>query len=375
MVPSQSAYISRQSKLAQKLRDSQCATLVLNPGPSLAYFTGLRFHLMERPVLAFFFSDQSPAIVLPELETAKVARLPYPMQIFTYGEDPSSWVLAFQSAIQATGLRSKDRVGLEPRQIRFLELDLLQKTSYQFEFSSGEEIITSIRIMKDEDEISNIRKAVEIAQNALLATLPTIKPGISEKDIAAELTLQLLRGGSEPEMPFTPIVSAGPNSANPHATPSARKLHPGDCLVIDWGATYEGYISDITRTFAIGQLDPEMRRIGQIVADANAAGRAAAAPETPAEQVDSAARRVIDAAGYGAYFIHRTGHGIGLDGHEEPYIRAGNTQPLKPGMTFTVEPGIYLPDRNGVRIEDNIVITPDGAECLTDLPREITELG
>lgn len=370
-----SIYQQRQIRLSQALDGSQFSTLVLNPGPSLTYFTGLRFHLMERPILALFFSNDLPTFILPELETAKVANLPYPAQVFSYGEDPATWSSVFRSAIQSTKLESKARVGLEPRQIRFLELSLLQSASNQFEFLSAESIITSIRIKKDKEEISRMRKAVEIAQNALLATIPTIKPGISEKDVAAELTLQLLRGGSEPEMPFTPIVSGGPNSANPHATPSNRKLQPGDCLVIDWGATFEGYISDITRTFAIVEIDSEMERIGRIVADANAAARSLARPGVPAEQVDAAARKVIDDAGYGKFFVHRTGHGIGMEGHEEPYIRSGNITPLEPGMAFTIEPGIYLPDRNGVRIEDNLVITPDGAECLTDLPRELIVLG
>lgn len=370
-----SIHLQRQIKLAQALDGSQFSTLALNPGPSLNYFTGLRFHLMERPILALFFAQDPPTFILPDLETVKVANLPYPVQVFSYGEDPDTWSSVFQGAIQSTGLEANARVGLEPRQIRFLELGLLQSVSNQFEFLSAESIITSIRIKKDKEEISRMRKAVEIAQNALLATIPSIKPGVSEKDIAAELTLQLLRGGSEPEMPFTPIVSGGPNSANPHATPSNRKLQPGDCLVIDWGATFEGYISDITRTFAIVEIDSEMERIGQIVADANAAARSLARPGVPAEQVDSAARKVIENAGYGKFFTHRTGHGIGMEGHEEPYIRSGNTTPLEPGMAFTIEPGIYLPNRNGVRIEDNVVITSNGVECLTDLPRELIVLG
>lgn len=370
-----SIYLQRQIRLSHALDGSQFSTLVLNPGPSLTYFTGMRFHLMERPILALFFPKEPPTIILPELETAKVAHLEYPAHIFSYGEDPTTWSSIFKSAIQSTSLESKARVGLEPRQIRYLELSLLESASYQFEFSSAEPLITSIRIKKDSEELSRMRKAVEIAQNALNATIPGIKPGVTEKEIAAELTLQLLRCGSEPEMPFTPIVSAGPNSANPHATPSHRKFQPGDCLVIDWGATYDGYISDITRTFAIEKIDPEMEHIGRVVAEANAAARAIARPGVPAEQVDKAARQVIEAAGYGKYFFHRTGHGIGFEGHEEPYIRSGNTLPLEPGMTFTIEPGIYLPDRNGVRIEDNVVITPDGSECLTNLPREIIVLG
>jgi Xaa-Pro aminopeptidase len=371
----QSPYLYRQLKLSQVILNSHFSSLALNPGPSLTYFTGLRFHLMERPVVAIFLPNKPPTIILPELESAKVTQIWDANQVFTYGEDPTTWKSVFQQAMDATGIPVKSKVGVEPRQLRFLELRLLESSLNLLEFSSAESLVASIRIQKDEYEIGNMRKAVEIAENALQATIPFIKSGISEKDIASELTLQLLRGGSEPEMPFTPIVSAGPNSANPHATPSNRKLQPGDCLVVDWGATYEGYISDITRTFAIEKIDPEMDEIARIVAQANLAGRKAAGPEVPAGQVDAAARQVIETAGYGQYFLHRTGHGIGMEGHEEPYIRSGNDQVLLPGMTFTVEPGVYLPNRNGVRIEDNIVITTKGAESLTSLPREVRILG
>jgi len=187
--------------------------------------------------------------------------------------------------------------------------------------------------------------------------------------------VQLLKHGSEPEMPFAPIVSAGPNSANPHASPTERELQKGDLLVVDWGAAYDGYISDLTRTFAVGEVDAEYEKIHKIVQEANAAGRAAGKPGVPCAYVDKAARDVIEKAGYGVYFTHRTGHGIGMEGHEEPYMRSDNMQLLEPGMAFTVEPGIYLPGRNGVRIEDNAVITENGADVLSDMPREIRVVG
>ena len=220
-----------------------------------------------------------------------------------------------------------------------------------------------------------MRGAVKIAQDALEATLPQIKIGMTEKELSSELVVQLLKHGSEPEMPFAPIVSGGPNAANPHASPTERKLQAGDLLVVDWGATYDSYISDLTRTFAVGEVDEEYQKIHRIVQESNAAGRAAAQPGVPCANVDKAARDVIQKAGYGVYFTHRTGHGIGMEGHEEPYMRGDNMQLLEPGMAFTVEPGIYLPDRNGVRIEDNVVITETGADVLSGMPREIRVVG
>ena len=217
--------------------------------------------------------------------------------------------------------------------------------------------------------------AVKIAQDALEATIPSIKVGITEREIASELVVQLLKHGSDSELPFAPIVSAGPNGANPHASPTDRKLQTGDLLVVDWGAAHAGYISDLTRTFAVKEVDAEYEKIHKIVQDANAAGRAAGKPGVPCAAVDNAARDVIERAGYGVYFTHRTGHGIGMEGHEEPYMRGDNMQLLEPGMAFTVEPGIYLPGRNGVRIEDNVVITEDGADVLSDMPREMRVIG
>jgi Xaa-Pro dipeptidase len=152
-------------------------------------------------------------------------------------------------------------------------------------------------------------------------------------------------------------------------------LERGDVLILDWGATLDGYISDLTRTFFLGEAEAEMRRVYEIVAQANAAGREAAGPGVACKEVDRAARRVIEAAGYGPAFLHRTGHGIGLEAHESPYLRSDNESTLAAGMAFTVEPGIYLEGRGGVRIEDNVVVTPEGGRTLSRLPRELVILG
>jgi Xaa-Pro dipeptidase len=363
---------SRQKKLNSVLSDAGLDGLILNPGPSLVYLTGLHFHLSERPVITIFQPGKPPIITLPELELEKLKQLSFEIQAFPYGEDPSTWVKVVKSAITAAKLKIS-RIGVEPRQLRYLEFQLLSQAAPRVELVSAEMILAKLRMYKDEIELSAMRRAVQIAQSALNSTLPQAKIGMTELELASELILQLFRAGCDPEVPFAPIVSGGPNSANPHATPSGRKLEMGDLLVIDWGASHQGYFSDITRTFSIGKMESELEKIGKIVLEANQAGRNAAKPGVAIEVVDQAARRVIDKAGYGQYFTHRTGHGLGMEAHEMPYIRAGNQQLLEPGMTFTIEPGIYLPGRNGVRIEDNVVITPSGIECLTSLPREVRQ--
>jgi Xaa-Pro dipeptidase len=314
-----------------------------------------------------------PTIVLPELESEKLKHLPFDIQAYPYGEDPSSWPAVFKIAANSVKLSGK-HLGVEPRQLRYLEYHLLSEAAPSTQFISAESSLASIRMIKEPGELSATRTAVAIAEKALLATLPQVKIGMTELELASELMLQLFRARCDPEMPFSPIVSGGPNSANPHATPSTRQLTPGDLLVIDWGAGHDSYISDITRTFSIGTMEPEFTKISQVVLQANQAGRDTAKPGVAASQVDQAARMMIASAGYAQYFTHRTGHGIGMEAHEEPYIRAGNQLTLEPGMTFTIEPGIYLPGKNGVRIEDDVAITPGGLECLTSLPREVRQL-
>jgi len=372
--PTQSVFSTRQDRLATALAKAGLDALALNSGPSLVYLTGLHFHLSERPVVALFIPGKPPILVMPELEMAKTRGLPFEIQVFPYGEDLDSWPPAFRQAAQAAMIDGYP-VGVEPGRLRVLELRFLEDAAPGARWVSAEASLAALRMRKDAGEIAAMRTAADIAQRALQATLPQLKTGMSERELAAELTLQLLRAGSDPELPFAPIISGGPNSANPHATPSRRRLSPGDLLVIDWGASYEGYFSDLTRTFAIGKVESELEQIARVVMQANAAGRATGRPGLPCGEVDRAARSVIEGAGYGQYFFHRTGHGLGMESHEEPYMRAGNPLLMETGMTYTVEPGIYLPGRNGVRIEDDVVVTADGSESLSDLPRELITIG
>jgi Xaa-Pro dipeptidase len=364
----------RLEQLHTALAQAGLDAVMLNAGPTFFYLTGLHFHLSERPVVLLVARDKDAVLVLPELEMPKVNLFPYPVRTFPYGENPSEWEAVFHNAVFSLGLDGK-KIGVEPRQLRLLEFRYVNAGAPEADFPDATEALCSLRLRKDKLEIESIKRAVRIAQEALRATLPSIKIGATEKEIAAELTVQLLKNGSEPELPFSPIVSSGPNSANPHAFPSERKLQPGDLLVVDWGATVDGYISDLTRTFAVGEVEPEFKKISEIVLKANEAGRSAGRPGVPCANVDKAARNIIQLAGYGTYFTHRTGHGIGMEDHEQPYIRNDNMQMLYPGMAYTVEPGIYLPDRGGVRIEDNVVVTKDGVEILSDLPRELKVVG
>lgn len=362
----------RLKKLIQALQLTRFNAIALNPGATLTYLTGMSFHLMERPTLLLATRTGKAAMLLPQLEAQKLTGSP--LKGFFYGDNPAERLDALKAVCAYLGLKN-GTIGVEPTRMRFLEMSLIQQAVPNIEFQSAEGTLTSLRICKDATEIALMRKAVEIAQAALANTLPAITVGVTEREIAAELVLQMMSLGGDPELPFQPIVSSGPNGANPHATPSEKPLQAGELLVIDWGASYQGYFSDLTRTLAISEVEPEFQKIYELVKQANASARAVAGPGIPAGHVDRAARQVIESAGYGEYFNHRVGHGLGLEAHEEPYMFAENELILQPGMTFTIEPGIYLPNRAGVRIEDDMVITEDGAESLSDFNRSMIFAG
>lgn len=363
----------RQNKIIHTLYESGFDGLVLNAGPSLNYFSGLHFHLMERPVLFFLVSGKKPLIILPELERPKLDRVDFELDSYAYPDDPARWPSVFAAACRHLELEGR-RIGFESRQMRLLEYHYLREASDTITLETGDQAVARCRAIKDQQEIALMRKAVSIAQESLKQTLPLIKAGMTEQEVAAELIIQLFRHGSEQPLPFAPIVSTGASGANPHAKPSKRRLSRGDLLVIDWGAVWKGYVSDLTRTFAVGEIDEHSRHIHDLVRKANEAGRAAAKPGRLCKEVDQAARSVIDEAGYGSCFTHRTGHGIGMECHEEPYIHSGNSLILEQGMTFTVEPGIYLSGKSGARIEDNVLITEDGSISISDFPRDLIRI-
>jgi Xaa-Pro dipeptidase len=363
----------RIDRLLDTLRGSQFDALALIPGPNLTYLTGLSFHLMERPVMVLLAPDHKPVFILPELEKAKAESSGLEADIFPYGEDQASWTQAFAGGAHAFGLDGMT-VAVEPLRIRWMELQRLREAAPGATIESGGPLLERLRAIKTHEEITNMRQAVWVAEQALDETIKNIQLGMTERDLASELTLQLLRAGSDPELPFAQIVATGPNCAVPHATPTSRQLRAGELLLLDWGANVQGYVSDLTRTLAIGAVDPELVKIHQVVQEANQAARQAVQPGRTCGEIDAAARGVIEAAGYGDFFVHRTGHGLGLEAHEPPFIRQDNPKPLEPGMAFTIEPGIYLEGKGGVRIEDDMVVTDDAGESLSTTRRELVTL-
>ena len=363
----------RINKLRTLIAESDLDLVAITTGPSQVYFSGLHFHVSERPAVLLVSAEKQPVFIFPAFEDEKVTQAQLDLVPFPYQETRADWVRTFKAAENHFS-SGPLRIGVEPTAMRYLEMDLLGYQDESITFVSAAEIITTLRSTKDEDEIALIRQAIHIAQTALEKTLPSIKVGVTEKEIASELVIQLLREGSEPELPFFPIVASGPNSANPHVVPGDRELRRGDMLIIDWGARYQGYISDITRTFAIGDISAQMHEVYQAVKQANQAARDLKKAKFSGQMIDETARSIISKAGYGGAFLHRTGHGFGLEAHEPPYISADNDTAITPGATFTIEPGIYLHGIGGVRIEDDVCAREEKLETLTTLDRELITL-
>jgi Xaa-Pro dipeptidase len=364
---------NRLDKLTHQILAHGVDGIALVPGPNMAYLSGIHSHVSERPIVLFFPADDDPAIVIPGLEAMKARAAGIPEdRIFAWSDD-EGYTGAFQQACAHLEL-SDYLLGVEALHMRVLELELLKRYAPGLTTTHAEPILMTLRAVKDAGEIATLERAIAVAERAMERLIPQIEIGMTEKQVAAMLTQLQLEEGAE-AIAFGPIVSAGPNGASPHAVPTERPLQAGDLLVIDWGCLVDGYPSDITRTFAVGTIDPELRHVYETVKLANLQGVSISRPGATGQDVDRAAREVIDDAGYGEYFIHRTGHGLGVEGHEPPFMMEANTEPLVVGNVFTVEPGIYLPGRGGVRIEDNVVITEDGHRSLTTMTRELITVG
>ncbi|MFQ5646938.1 MAG: aminopeptidase P family protein [bacterium] len=250
-----------------------------------------------------------------------------------------------------------------------LETVLRELDGVSITLQGQEALVEQIRLSKSEEELAFIKKAVKIAEEAFKEVFPLIRPGARESEIALSLEYEIKKRGGKPA--FDTIVASGINGAKPHAGATYKKLVAGDLVVIDWGARYKGYCSDMSRTISLGRPAGKGKEIFQTVLSAQARAIKAVRPGIACAEVDGGARNYIKDRGYGEFFGHGTGHGVGLEIHEQPTVSSQSKTSLEQGMVFTVEPGIYLPDYGGVRIEDMVAVTAEGCQTLTSLPREI----
>jgi Xaa-Pro aminopeptidase len=349
--------------------------LLLTPGADLRYLTGYDALPLERLTCLVLPAEGDPVLVVPLLERPAALASPVAglgIEIAGWPETADPFALVADRLRAALG-RQPGPVGLADRMWLAHALQLQQALGGGRPALAGT-VLRDLRIRKSPAEVAALRRAGQAIDRVHEGIGEWLRAGRTEADVGRDIAGAIVAEGHV-RADFV-IVGSGPNAASPHHQVSDRVIEPGDAVVVDiGGTTAEGYCSDETRTYVVGgDPDPEFLAYYGVLQRAQEAACAAVKPGVSCESIDAAAREIIADAGYGEYFVHRTGHGIGLEGHEDPYLVAGNTELLEPGMTFSVEPGIYLPGRHGARIEDICACTEDGGERLNLVPRDLVVL-
>ncbi|MGN1003933.1 MAG: M24 family metallopeptidase [Oscillospiraceae bacterium] len=346
-------------QIAAKLPEYGLDAMLITSEPGEYYAVG--FHgegvVLVTPEESWYYTDSR--YIEAAQEQVENAHVSLPQQGRNYRA-------TVEDLIQAHGWKS---VGFEE--------DYMTVSAYKLwtdglsaELKPASKLLECLRASKDQEEIEAMIAAQRIAERALEETLAFLKPGVTEKEIAAYLEYKMLSFGAEKKS-FDTIIASGPNSSRPHAVPGDRKIQNGDFVTIDFGCMVNGYCSDTTRTVAVGEPTEEMRKVYDIVLQAQLAGIAAARAGLSGKEIDAAARKVIEDAGYGEYFGHSFGHSLGIEIHENPNLSPSNPEPMPVGAVVSAEPGIYLPGKFGVRIEDVMILTDEGAEDITKYPKEL----
>jgi Xaa-Pro aminopeptidase len=363
-------YRERLDLARARMRELGVDVLLLSTGADLPYLTGYEAMPLERLTMLVLPAEADAVLVIPTLEAPRVDVQPDAFELFAWDEtdDPIEIVAGLVAGVDPDA--SSAAVG-DHTWARFV-LDL-QRALPDVAFRRATDVTGPLRIVKDAAEIDALRAAAAVVDEVAGTMRERPFAGRTELEVHRELVERMLEGGHE-RANFA-IVASGPNAASPHHDPTQRVIEPGDVVLCDFGGTMHGYCSDITRMFVVGDVDPAVREAYDVLVAAQEAGVRAANIGTTCEAVDAAARAVITDAGYGEFFVHRTGHGIGTEAHEDPYVVAGNATPLVAGHAFSVEPGIYLPGRFGLRLEDIVVATDAGPERLNHAPRDLAIVG
>lgn len=358
----------RIQKLQVLAQSNDIAAFVVVPSASLFYFAGFNMGLSERPAFLIVPQVGEVSFLCPAFEAEKISRESGIANLVTYSDEAGP-ISALTKAL--TGWDLGQRIACEYRACRLLEYDVMaQALGGRIEAIDARPYFAQLRMAKDAQEQTYLKMAAEAADLMVATIADNLKPGISEQQLQELARQALAEAYPDAGIPFCSIAS-GERTSLPHAGTSQRIIEAGDLVWVDLGAQINGYVSDITRTFAMGPLDEELSQAYELVLRANEAACQAARPGVTAAYLDEVARAVIRAGGFGEQFTHRTGHGIGLEVHEEPYIVAGNDTIMRPGYAFTIEPGIYLPGKGGIRIEDDVIITEAGAEIITSYRRDL----
>ncbi|GAA4894197.1 Xaa-Pro aminopeptidase [Stackebrandtia albiflava] len=365
---------ARIESVRSALSHTDIDALVITPGAELRYLTGSAAHPSERLTALVVPRQGAPVLIVPTLERPAAELLGLDsagVALYDHGDGAD--------AFGAVTALLRERLGRPAALVAVSERMWaahwhgLTGAAPELRMALAETVLAPMRMVKSEDEVAELAAAAAAIDGVHRRMGEWLRPGRTEAQVARDIAAAIVESGHS-EVSFV-IVASGPNGASPHHAVSDRIVQAGEPVVVDIGGTLaSGYGSDCTRTYSVGEPEPEFTALYRILRHAQQTGVAAVAPGTTAEAVDAATREVIETAGYGEYFTHRTGHGIGLDGHEPPYIVAGDTTVLAPGMTFSIEPGVYVPGRFGARIEDIVVCTETGVRRLNTLSTDLVIL-
>jgi Xaa-Pro dipeptidase len=342
--------------------------LITSPA-NILYLTRFQCDPHERLLSLVIPAEEESFLIAPHMEVHRAKEAGWKGEILGYDDAEDPWN-RIREKLDGLHRKAVKTIAVEKEHLTQGRAERLLSLYPEASLVSVEEKMYELRAIKNEDELRLLSKAAQLADYGVEIGIDALREGCTEMEIVAEIEYKLKRKGVQ-GMSFSTTVLFGEKTALPHGTPETRKLASGDLVLFDLGVIVDGYCSDITRTVAFRRIDEEQRRIYETVLEAQQAAIERCSPGTPISEIDQAARKVITSAGYGDRFTHRVGHGLGIEVHEYPSLSASNEQPLREGMVFTVEPGIYIPGKGGVRIEDDVVITSDGCQILTRFPKEL----
>ncbi|MDO1605922.1 Xaa-Pro peptidase family protein [Lactobacillus sp. YT155] len=363
--------MNKIEKLQQWLNDTGMDIAYINEPTHVNYFTGYESDPIERVLGLFVFPDQDPFLFTPQLEVESAKKAGWTYDVFGYLDHEDPFKLIAEHILEKTN-QAPINWAIEKFSLPVSRMESVLKHFPDAKFGAdASEYMEKAKLIKSSDEIELMKKAGDEADFAFSVGFKAIQEGKTEQEVVAEIEYELMKKGVM-HTSFDTIVQGGANAANPHGGPEKIALTKNELVLFDLGTNHEGYMSDASRTVAFGKPSQKALDIYQVCLEAQLTAQAAIKPGITAAELDKIARDVITKAGYGEYFIHRLGHGIGMSDHEFPSIMEGNDLVIQPGMCFSIEPGIYIPGVAGVRIEDCVYVTENGSEPFTHTPKELT---
>ncbi|AOL16297.1 X-pro aminopeptidase [Sulfolobus sp. A20] len=347
---------NRVKRLQEELVKNNIDYAIIGPTSNMQYLIDFIEEQMERPLLLIISQDDY-YILAPKLYEEQLSK--FPLIVYSDGENPYSKL----------NLKENSSLLIDDKLYSLFTIEILSTIKSRRVYRAST-ILDKLRMVKDEDEISRMSEGVRIAEELFLRFIQTLTEGLTECEIQRKFKSYIIENAGE--ISFEPILTSGPNTSMPHLKCTERKVKKGDVIIFDFGIKYKGYSTDTTRVVSLGNpSDLDVKKIFEIVKEANEAAERFARKGVLASEIDLEARKIIEINGYGKFFIHRTGHGIGIDVHEAPYISSDNNEKIENGEIFTIEPGIYLPNKFGIRIEDEILIHYGTSKVLNSLDKEL----